>query len=99
MAEQLAGQLGALHPADSLSVVASVLAGALMSTPPQACNALAALLQDVALFAQAAAKQAGARYAAWQFSQQQQQQQQQQPPPGMQVDAPQHNVDQLTSQQ
>jgi hypothetical protein len=60
--------VGALHPADSLAVVSAVVGQALVTTPPPACNALAALMQDLSLFAQVAARQAGARYAAWQYS-------------------------------
>jgi hypothetical protein len=64
-AAALSEAIGRLHPTDALAVVACTLGGAISRTPPQACNALAALLRDVAACASATARLAEAQHAAW----------------------------------
>lgn len=74
-AEALTLQLGALHPADTMAVMASVMALAVKSSPARSCNALAALLRDMAAYSTLLARNAEERFAGAVLQEQQQQQQ------------------------
>lgn len=75
--ERRVADLCALHPADMLAAIAASLGSAVVSTPAASCNALAALMTDVAAYATHAAQLAGQRYVEWQHEQAAAQQEQQ----------------------